>query len=453
MVEQVSGRASARRLAWIVWAALLALGLPARPVGASETTQQEGAGGLRFEQRTELRDELSGSQASASLLNPEGRVYRDDGYTNRLRLRTNAKLSWAGFTLKGRGVAEVVHADGQHRTLEGALPELYLHRSVGGFELSAGRKLLRWSNGYAFAPAGLLDPARDPADPQDRLGRSEGRDVLQVDTYRGAHTLSAVFGVGGVLPAASSADRPVLALRYHVLVRGLDFTLLAARRTEEKDALATSLSYVLGSRLELHAEASATRGSDLLLPQSILPGQQQTLFGNDFYAPVRAESRALLVRWLLGFNLTLPGGLNLVGEYFHAPDGLAGAEWERFLAQARFSAGLLGSSAFPPVFGGRSLPEVNLLQAMQGLGRPGLGRDYLFVRLAHTRLLRRAEASALALVNLRDRSLVAVPEVSVTLQRRVSAYLRGNWFTGRARSEFGNVPIGVSGTFGLRLSF
>lgn len=431
---------------------ILAMLLAAGPAQAT-MLESGGAEGLRFEQRSELRDEVSGDQVAASLLNPGGRVYRDDGYANRLRLRTNAKLSWAGFTLKGRGVAEVVHADGQYGTLGGALPELYLHRSLGGLELSAGRKLLRWSNGYAFAPAGLLDPARDPADPQDRLGRSEGRDVFQVDSYLGAHTLSVVLGAGGLLPAASDADRPVIALRYHVLVRGLDLALMAARRADEKDALATSLSYVLGSRLELHAEAAATRGSDVLLPRSILVGQQQTLFGSDFYAPVREQSRALLVRYLLGLNYTLPGGLNLVVEYFHAPHGLSAEEWERFLAQARFSASLLGSGAFAPVFGGRTLPEVNLLQAMQSLGRPGLGRDYLFARLAHTRLLGRAEASVLMLMNLRDRSLVAVPEVSVALQRRVSAYGRGNWFMGRATSEFGNVPLGFSGSVGLRLSF
>lgn len=420
-------------------------------LAAAVSTPRAEAGG--FEQRTELLDEVSADEADATLLNPGERVYADDARANRLRLRTTLGLDLLGFHLKGIGAAEMVHAAGASGEVDVALPELYVHRSVGPFELSAGRKILRWSNGYAFAPAGLLDPARDPADPQDRLGRYEGRDVAQLDWYLGAHTLTAVFGPGGVLPDASPLDRPVAALRYHVVARGLEVSLMGAHRSEERAVLATSLSYVIGSGLELHAEAAGTRGSDVILPRSILPGHQQALFGADFLGPLRRDDRRTYVRWLAGLNYTLPGGLNLIAEYLHAPDGLSSEEWERFLAQARFSVQQLETGAFPPVADGRSLPELDLLQAMQTLGRPGLGRDYVFVRLSHPRLLGRVEASALALVNARDGSLVAVPELTVALDRRVSAYARGNWFTGRATSEFGNVPIRLGGTVGVRLSF
>jgi hypothetical protein len=456
--RQAPARPGTRRWSAVRGAALAALlAWPAAARAGGETQGEPPAGsddgGVRLEQRTELLDELTADRAAPSLLNPGRRVFRDDGFVNRLRLRTHLSAKLGGFALKGRGVAELVHEGGERGELSAALPELYAHRSLWGFELSAGRKILRWSNGYAFAPAGLLDPARDPADPQDRLGRFEGRDVVQLDWYRGNHTLTAVAGRGGTLPDASEADRPVVALRYHVLVRGLELSLMGARRPHEKDAAAASLSYVVGSPLEIHAEAVATRGSDVLLPRSILPGQQQALFGGSYHAPLRDDARRLFVRWLVGVNYTLPGGLNLVVEYFHAPDRLSREEWQRFLAQARFSAGQLDSGRFPPVFGGRSLPELDLLQAMQGLGRPGLGRDYVFVRLAHSRLLRRVEASALALVNVRDGSLVGVPEVTVALQRRVSAYARATWFAGDEESEFGNVPIGAAGALGLRLSF
>lgn len=407
----------------------------------------------QFEQRTELLDEVSAAEAGATLLNPGRRVYADDARANRLRLRTNLGLGVGGFNLKGIGTAEMVHAAGASGRIDAALPELYVHRSVGPFELSVGRKILRWSNGYAFAPAGLLDPARDPADPQDRLGLYEGRDVAQVDWYLGAHTLTAVFGPGGLLPESSPLDRPVAALRYHVVARGLELSLMGAHRSEERDVLATSLSYVIGSGLELHAEAAGTRGSDVILPRSILPEHQTTLFGPDFLGALRRDDRRTYVRWLAGLNYTLPGGVNLIAEYLHAPDGLSSEEWERFLAQARFSVEQLDSGAFPPVADGRSLPELDLLQAMQSLGRPGLGRDYAFVRLSHPRLFGRMEASALALVNARDGSLVAVPEVTVAVDRRVSAYARGSWFTGRATSEFGNVPIRIGATVGVRVSF
>lgn len=407
-----------------------------------------------FQHRTELREEVTTAATAQTLLNPGGEVYSADPVTSRLRLRSDATLRLpAGLALKGRGIFDAVYADGARRRFEWTLAEGYLQRSLGRFDLSVGRKILKWSNGYAFNPAGLLDPARDPSDPQDRLGSFEGRDLVELSFYAGAHTLTGVYSPRWRLPGSAARPEEVLALRYHVLIGGLEVGLMGAHRPRSTDAAALSTSYVAGNSLELHAECLLSRGSSLALPRSAWPGAQQTLFGEDFYAPLRQGDGRWYPRLLVGANYTLPGGFNLVAEYLHARDNLSGPEWERFLEQARFSRSLVERGGYPPVFGGRSLPELNLLLAMRGLGGGTLGRDYGFVRLSHPRLLPGLESSLLALVNLRDGSLAWVPEVSLLVQRRVTAYGRATLSSGSGASEFGNVPVSRSFNFGLRVAF
>src|SRR6185436_15393207 len=106
------------------------------------------------------------------------------------------------WSVKAKGAAE--GKVGRDRRLQAshlesdlALRDLYVNGSLGRFQLSAGRKILKWSNGYAFSPAGLLDPVRDPSDPRDRLGRTEGRDLVQLDCYAGGQTLTLVASAPG----------------------------------------------------------------------------------------------------------------------------------------------------------------------------------------------------------------------------------------------------------------
>ena len=159
------------------------------------------------------------------------------------------------------------------------------------------------------------------------------------------------------------------------------------------------------------------------------------------------------MRWLLGLNYTLPGGLNFIAEYSHASDALASGEWQRYLDQVRFSGAAFESGAYPPLSNGRSLPELNLLLAMQGLGSGSLGRDYGFIRVARTYRVPAVESSVLAFANLRDGSLALVPEFSVRVQRRMTVYGRATFPIGSKESEFGNIPIARSANLGLRVAF
>jgi hypothetical protein len=394
--------------------------------------------GGQLNYRNEFFYELGNEGPSGSLFNPYHSVLGVASFTNLFRINTALGFETNRYNVKAKLGAQ--YSEDLTSATEFDVRELTIRGSFGNVDISAGRKILKWSNGYAFSPAGLLDPVRSPSDPQDRLGQLTGRDLVQVDYYRGGDTLTGVFTPG------------TAAVRYNVLIHGIDLAAIAALNFNAPDKAAVTFSYVFGDRLEVHGEAAGSRGTDALYPQSILPSNQQSLFGPDFLAPLKLDDRRLYLNVLLGVNYTFSNGLNAVVELYHADDGLTATEWAGFLEQGRYSSALATAQSLPPVVDGRSLPELNLLQALQLFQGPGLRRNYLFARFSHPQV-GGVELSAIGLLNLDDRSAVLVPEISIPIRHRVVLYALASYFHGDAASEYANVPVAYSATLGIRLHF
>jgi hypothetical protein len=439
-------RAPGRLAAW--GCGLLAVALASGPAAAAE----------RVRYRGDVRQETSASGTGASALNPGGRVLSTDEVTGRLRLNGELALHLGQWSLKSRATADVTAAR-PHRSHDGrvdgdfGLRDLYLNGSLGPFQVSAGRKVLKWSNGYAWSPAGILDPVRDPADPQDRLGRTRGRDLVQLDHYHGAHTTTVVASAPGRFWRGPFPSEGVLAVRHHAVFKGLEVAASGGWRPNGRSVGALTFNYTLGDHVGFHAEASVTRGTERLYPRSMLPGSATTLFGGDFMAPLRADDHGACARWLLGVNYTFASGLNLIGEYYHTDEGLSRAEWGRFAAQAAYSRMLFEQGSYPPVRDGRSLPELDLLQAMQVLQRGSPRRNYAFLRAARTQARGRLEVTALGIVGLDDGSFVVVPEITFSPVPWLGAYVRGSAFGGGSQTEYGFVPAGTTVSVGALVSF
>src|SRR5258708_15429415 len=95
-----------------------------------------------------------------------------------------------------------------------SVKEPYASLSVGDFDFSVGRKMVRWGTGYAFTAAGVLDPPRDPTNPTDRLNVNEGRDMVKGDWVRGNHALTLAWSTAA-LALANSSLHDTTAFRYN----------------------------------------------------------------------------------------------------------------------------------------------------------------------------------------------------------------------------------------------
>lgn len=380
-----------------------------------------------------------------SLFNPDDSLYAPPLHSQLARINDDLAADLPReVTLRGKFSLEWSR-EGDRRVTHGQVRELFLSRSFGDFNAHAGRRILKWTNGYAFSPAGLLDPPRNPSDPTDRLGRLGGRDLLQVDWFRGDHTATVVYSFP--FETRAGGGESVLAARYNVLVRGVDLSLLAALPSESPERAALTFSYVIGQALQIHGEASAQRGTDVIHPRGAFTDEPQ-LFSRDYF--IGYDDDDVRLRTLAGASFTFPDGTNVIAEYYHTDEGLTATEWRNFMMQGHYADSLRGDPRFGPVQNGLTLPELNLAQGLSYLRRQEIQRDYAFLRVARSFRDGKISATALALVNIRDRSTLVAPEVSFTVRRATTFYARGVLFLGNDQSQYGNVPTASSVTAGIR---
>jgi hypothetical protein len=143
--------------------------------------------------------------------------------------------------------------------------EAWAGLTLGDFDLSAGKKILKWGTGYAFTPTGVLDPLRDPSDPTDRLGLSEGRELVAADWVHGRHALTAAFATGGLLQTHRAGMRETAAFRYNTMIDGFDTALIYAHDRGRRDFVGTNFTRVFGQALELHGELAHRDATAVLI--------------------------------------------------------------------------------------------------------------------------------------------------------------------------------------------
>jgi hypothetical protein len=161
--------------------------------------------------------------------------------------------------------------------------ETYTGLSAGDFDFMAGRRIVRWGTGYAFTPAGVLDPPRDPTNPTDRLNLNQGRDMVKADFVHGPHAFSLAWSTAELAPAASNLH-DTTAFRYNVLVHGFDTSLIVASERGGDTVGGLTFTRVFGQAWELHGEAAWREQGAILLG-----GKYTTTWGvsfiGEFYTP------------------------------------------------------------------------------------------------------------------------------------------------------------------------
>ncbi len=173
--------------------------------------------------------------------------------------------------------------------------EAWAGLTLGDFDFTAGKRILRWGTGYAFTPTGILDPPRNPADPTDRLNLNEGREMVAADWIKGRHAVTAAQARGGVT-----------ALRYNALVAGFDSAVVLARTRGQGAFYGFNFTRVFGEALEIHGELARHASTAVLL------GAKYTLRSGlgaivEWYAPAPGRPRYLFARLGKSRLRELPG--------------------------------------------------------------------------------------------------------------------------------------------------
>jgi hypothetical protein len=193
-------------------------------------------------------------------------------------------LSAADFNLPPGNAAATAALEpytGTHTQLR--VKEAYTGLSAGDFDFMAGRRIVKWGTGYAFTPAGVLDPPRDPTNPTDRLNLNQGRDMVKADFVHGPHALSLAWSTAALAPAGSNLH-DTTAFRYNVLVHGFDTSLIAGDDRGSDAFGGVTFTRVFGQAWEVHGEAAWREQGAILMGAKYTTAWGISFIG-EFYTP------------------------------------------------------------------------------------------------------------------------------------------------------------------------
>ncbi|RPI22362.1 MAG: hypothetical protein EHM61_22445, partial [Acidobacteria bacterium] len=133
----------------------------------------------------------------------------------------------------------------------------------GWLDLQVGRSIEKWGTGYAWNPTGVVNPRKNPSDPNDRRGLYRGVDNLKVDLFvRDWNlTLLAVPEIDWEGEDGKHLLATGWAARAYRLIQGIDLSLSASGGSGLPNSQGVSVARVVGNALELHAEVAAFQNS------------------------------------------------------------------------------------------------------------------------------------------------------------------------------------------------
>lgn len=316
------------------------------------------------------------------------------------------------------------------------------------FDITVGKKILKWGTGYAFNPTGVVEPQRSPSDPSDRLNQNEGRKLIAVNVFSGKSSLTLVYVNDVQLESWKFRwGEEDFALRAYTFLNGLDLSGVLHYTKGDRLEAGTNWSYVLGDNLELHGELLAKRGSSSLYHKIIMLDNSEQIFTSDPYVPFFEHSGQIFYKLVVGGQYTFENGVNVAVEYYRNTEGLSKSEWIQWMKFVKFQNGIQqGTIAVPPELIEPS--RYNLLWALRTLSPRGTMRDYLFGREYYS--IDGWSFEFLQLMNAGDASVVLVPTVTYRISKFFSLYGRFTSFLGENESEYGALFTKYSTNLGIQ---
>jgi hypothetical protein len=395
---------------------------------------------LEFNGYLELRGEQSHIDKSAALT----RLNFSDEPTSTLERLAGTVQFGGSYSRANAGLHWLLMAAGQQDN-EGWIDtadvfEAYLGlKPVTNTEVFIGKQSYNWGKGYAWNPVGFINRVKDPNDPDESR---EGYIIFETDvikSFTGPLQNAALTGV--VLPVLQDINEDFgekyhvnLAAKLYLLYLDTDIDLIAFTGSSRSNSFGIDFSRNITTNFEVHGEAAYF--SDL----------EKIVLAEDGSKTRQAQSTTsvlLGIRHLSSFDLTT------IIEYYHNGNGYSEAEMNRFY-------NLVNNGSIQVEEDGRDtiLQQARSL-ALQGYGRPFLGRDYLYARVS---LKEPADILYLtpaltAILNLDDQSFSLTPEIIYTGFTNWELRLKCAYLGGGSQTEYGEKQNGSKVELRLRYFF
>jgi hypothetical protein len=413
--------------------------------------------------------------------------YRPGGFvTADLSLFLQAAGRYRGLNAEGQEVSIQQQEASAARPLV-SLNELYVsHEVVPQLHLLAGKKRLIWGAGMAFNPTDLINPPKDPTDPNfQRAGAYMLRVEVPLEKY--AFTLLASPAVleqqSGlprsllVYPSWDKKDEELhylLAARAYALVADADLNLMLFHSNlygdafENKTRVGFSFSRYFFTDYELHVEGLVGFGSARRYPVGECLEDRASAMGcvarrEPIFANTRLDEEKLRPRILAGTRYMFGDESLLSAEYLYQADGLKRGELQHYingLALLRVARdfGLDPGQVNPGGAGDAGLPQKFSFEP--------LGRHYAFISYQKPKIRDDFTFNVVVMASLQDLSGLVSPSLAWSATEWMTLALSGfvPWQGPESLavtvpesdtkvSEFSLLPLEYRGLFQVRLFY
>lgn len=327
-----------------------------------------------------------------------------------------------------------------------SLNELYVsHEVVPQLHLLAGKKRVIWGSGMAYNPTDLINPPKDPTDPNfQRAGAYMVRVEVPLEKY--AFTLlatPAVLKQQNGLPQAVLAypkwDRKdeqlhyLVAARAYALVADADLNLMLFHSNlyndafEDKTRLGFSFSRYFFTDYELHVEGLVGFGSARRYPVGACLEDRASAMGcvsknEAFFSTARLDEQKLRPRVLAGTRYQFGDESLLSVEYLYQADGLKPSEFQHYVNALSLARVAQSFGLDPSVVDVRGSADTG---SPQKFSFEPLGRHYAFVSYQKPKIRDDFTFNVVVMANLQDLSGLVTPSLSWSATEWMTLTLSG----------------------------
>lgn len=351
-------------------------------------------------------------------LKEDKNLIEENAYQNSLELNFNASYKYEQFEMQLKTFSQYINDDNS----EFNFYEGYVTYSQDyNFYTQVGKSALYWGKGYAFNPVGVINPVKDPDDPETS---GEGKNLINLeytksymDKFTDVFTGNLVFifenddtdnGFGNTANIGTAAKAYFLMFNSDI-----DFILY---NKNDQNSVGFDFSTNILPELELHGEYIYEKNSK----QKVVDAD-----GDLSTDTVNTSS------YLVGLKYLFKTGTNITLEYYYNGTGIS-------------------EESYSNIYNNYEESYVNTYSVYKQLGKYSM-QKYFYTKLSHPEPfeLIYTNISLTNIMNIIDNSSSTKLNLSYSPYNNIKLYVEIAYLNGKISSEYGdksNINLKIGGT-------
>ena len=272
------------------------------------------------------------------------------------------ELRASGHGLSFVGTLQQQRLEGDRLRSHAWVNELFGSADAGGWQFSAGKKIIGWDVGYGFRPNDVVEQETR----RTLLSvTAEGRPLLMAEHFDASTAWSFVLVNPGKPRDQRGAEEPALAARVYQRDGAVDWHGFVRYGAHTGASVGAAAAWVASESVELHASLRMLARADTLASDAPAAA---LLRAN----PWQSASVSRPVQALVGGTWTNDAQVSLLAEAWWDGSALSDAQWDDWAARNRALASLLGTPAPSSAIAGNLAWQASAFGASTNLRRTNL---------------------------------------------------------------------------------